>query len=113
MYPTIYSTDCGNLYFHQMHFTQRGQCIPTAAHAYGRVLRLLRGRLRVSADGVETEVGDNEFFDVPAGVAHGLKALEDDTLAQCVHVMRFPDGSVVPFEYKLTPRERLEITGAL
>jgi len=112
-HPAIYSAVCGNQYFHQMRFAAKGDYIPTHEHTYPHVLQVVRGRLLVAAGDERTEVGANQFFDVPAGVEHGLLALEDDTFAQCTHVMRWPDGTVVPFDYKLSARERLEITGAL
>lgn len=113
MHPIIQTAVSGNLYFHQMHFRRSGEYIPTHAHAYDHVLHVVRGRLKVATDTEVTEVGANQFFEVPLGKEHGLMALEDDTFAQCVHVMRFPDGAIIPFSYETSPIERLEITRAL
>lgn len=112
-YPSIHSAVCGNQYFHIMSFAKAGDFIPTHEHAYDHVSQILRGSARVIGPGKD-EIGKaGDFIDVPAGAAHGFTALEDETVVQCVHILRWPDGTIVPFSYQLSGHERLELTGSL
>lgn len=113
-YPAIKTAISGNQYFHRMEFAEAGDHIPTHEHTYDHVLQVLVGSLKVyngSDDPVIVRAGD--LFDVPAGVAHGMIALEPGTVAQCIHILRQADGSVVPFSYQLSAHERIELTGSL
>lgn len=112
-YPAIHTATCGNQYFHVMTFARVGDHIPTHEHTYDHVMQILAGSARVTSDAREDIAKAGDLVDIPAGVAHGITALEDGTVAQCVHILRWPDGTIVPFSYKLTPIERLELTGAL
>lgn len=112
-HPAIHTAVCGNQYFHVMTFREAGDHIPTHEHTYDHVMQILAGRVRIvsSRETIEAKAGD--LYDVPRGVAHGIVALEDGSIAQCVHILRWPDGTIVPFSYKLSGHERIELTGAL
>lgn len=112
-HPAVHTATCGNQYFHRMTFAAAGDHIPTHEHTYDHVMQILAGSARVTSDTREDIAKAGDLLDIPAGVAHGITALEAGTVAQCVHILRWPDGTIVPFSYKLSGHERIALTGAL
>jgi quercetin dioxygenase-like cupin family protein len=55
----IETATAGNLYFHQMTFTEPGDLVPTHRHTYPHVLQVQQGTVRVYAegDGIEELTG--------------------------------------------------------
>lgn len=69
-----------------MHLKRAGTLIPQHAHIYPHTTMIAKGRLRVWKEG--TLLGDFEAprpIYIEAGAKHTLLALEDDTLAYCIH----------------------------
>ena len=77
----------------QMVLEKRNDAIPQHSHEYPHHTLIARGSVRVWADGVH--IGDyveREAVFIAAGVKHLFVALEDNTVAYCIHNTR--DGEV-------------------
>lgn len=81
-----------NVWIKQMRF-QSGWIAQTHAHTHDHQTLLATGRLRVTVSGEE------RFYQAPAiiliekGALHQLEALEDGTVAYCIHALR--DGETL------------------
>lgn len=101
-------------YFHRMVALRAGEIVPTHRHRYDHVTTCRAGRATLWAEsGGEKALGPGESWTVAGGIAHDIEFLEAGTIVECEHVLRRADGSPVPFDYELSPRERVELTGLL
>jgi len=82
-----------NLFVKQMVFRKAGDKEHGHAHAYDHLTLLSKGRLRVTALGKDTDFTAPTHIYIKADVIHELTALEDDTIAHCIHAMRDENGS--------------------
>lgn len=57
------------------------------AHPQEQIMVVLRGRLRVTLDGVTRELGPGEGFLTPPNVPHQVTALEDTEVLSCKAVV--------------------------
>ncbi len=69
----------------QMHFQQAGWIAVTHAHTFDHQTLLTSGRLRVTVDGTTTEHTAPTILVIAKGTHHCLEALEDHTVAYCIH----------------------------
>jgi quercetin dioxygenase-like cupin family protein len=76
-----------------MRFMKAGDTEQGHAHCFDHVTLLSAGSLRLNALGKSTDFKAPHHIFIKAGVVHELVALEDDTLAHCIHAMR--DGERV------------------
>ena len=110
----VYTMIDGNKYHHRMVGLEVGAVCPTHQHRYDHVTTVHKGSAKFwSEDGGERVLSAGDRWIVPAGVAHDIEFLEVGTIVECVHTLRFEDGSEVPFSYELAPRERIELTRLL
>ena len=91
--PYSHITCVSNVFIKQMHFMKAGDTEQGHAHCFDHVTLLSAGSLRLNALGQSTDFKAPHHIFIKAGVVHELVALEDDTLAHCIHAMR--DGSRV------------------
>lgn len=77
----------GNIFIKRMYFdfSQDHRVAVGHSHKYDHVTLLAHGVLAVTVDGVEKVYRAPAFIDVEAGKHHILRALEDKTVAYCVH----------------------------
>lgn len=74
------------LFVKQMHILKAGTRVPQHAHVYDHLTMLATGSVRVWKDGAL----DGDYIAptgimIAAGIKHTFEALEDDTVAYCIH----------------------------
>lgn len=89
--PTIACV--ANMFVKQMVFRKLGDKEYGHAHCHDHLTLLAKGKLLVTALGKDTEFVAPAHIYIKAAVVHELTALEDDTLAYCIHPLRNEDGS--------------------
>ena len=80
-----------NVFIRQMTFVKAGDVELGHSHCFDHVTLLSAGRLRVEALGTSTDFTAPQHIFIKAGVLHRLIALEDNTIAQCIHALRDGD----------------------
>jgi len=105
----------GNLFFVDVEFPKAGVPLFPHTHPYDHVTRVVVGRVAVKCgDTVHMLDAANPFKRscvVPQGVIHSAIALDDGACMTCTHILRRDDGTIIPFEYKLTSAELMAATG--
>lgn len=91
--PYIAVSCVASVYVRQMHFKQAGDVEQGHAHQFDHQTLLAKGSLKVVLEGVENTYHAPQIIFIREGHVHELTALEDDTLAYCIHALR--DGSDV------------------
>lgn len=81
-----------NVFIKQMTFIKAGDIEQGHAHCFDHVTLLSAGSLRLHALGTSTDFKAPHHIFIKAGVVHELEALEDNTVAQCIHAIRDGDG---------------------
>lgn len=87
-YPDTKMTCVSNLWLRQMHFIKAGDQNEGHLHNFDHITLLAKGRVVVDVEGNVSEFSAPHMIYVAAGKRHFLKALEDDTIAYCVHALR-------------------------
>lgn len=77
-----------------MHFRKKGWIAQTHVHNYDHQTLLSSGRLRVTVGDDVAEYQAPTIIVIQQGAPHLLEALEDDTVATCIHQIR-EDASIV------------------
>lgn len=89
-----FSIGCvANLFSKQMHFKKVGDAEEGHAHLFDHLTLLAAGKLRVTVDGKARDFIAPQMVYIQAGKIHELIALEDNTVAYCIHALR--DGDAV------------------
>jgi quercetin dioxygenase-like cupin family protein len=86
--PTQKITCVKNIWLRQMTFTKAGDANQGHAHTYDHVTLLAHGSVRVVVDCVATEFRAPQMIYIKQGKVHYIEALEDGTVAYCVHALR-------------------------
>lgn len=86
--PSISFGLVGNIYTRQMHFKSKGDIEMGHTHPYDHMTLLAKGSVEVSVDGEVSVFNAPHIIWINAEKAHQLTALEDDTVAYCVHAVR-------------------------
>jgi quercetin dioxygenase-like cupin family protein len=81
-----------NLFSKQMHFKKTGDMEQGHKHFFDHLTLLASGSLRVTVNGVATDFKAPHMIFIKAQHEHELVALEDDTVAFCIHALRKGDG---------------------
>lgn len=81
-----------NLFSRQMHFHKAGDTELGHTHAFDHLTLLAKGSLRVTVDGKVSQFKAPTMVYIKADKVHELVALEDDTVAYCIHALRSGDG---------------------
>lgn len=88
MEPKVSLIISGNLYMRQMRFENKGDIENGHCHTYDHLTLLTSGSLKVSVDDIETIFEAPTAIKILANKQHQLEALEENTLAYCVHALR-------------------------
>lgn len=92
-FPT-HSINCvANMFAKQMHFAKAGDVEQGHKHEFDHLTLLASGSLRVTVEGKTTEFKAPHMIYIHAEKNHELVALEDNTVAYCIHALR--DGDAV------------------
>lgn len=84
-------TCVGNLWLRQMHFANAGDANEGHVHNYDHVTLLAHGSVVVHVNGKSTEFKAPQMIFIIRGQEHYMEALEDGTIAYCVHALRDKD----------------------
>lgn len=87
-FPETKFTCVSNLWLRQMHFAKAGDRNDGHTHNFDHVTLLAKGRVSVDVEGQVTEFTAPHMIYITKGKEHYLTALEDDTIAYCVHALR-------------------------
>lgn len=79
---------CHNVFIRQMCFMKQGDQETQHTHAFDHITLLSKGSLKVTCNGKETIFKAPHMIYIKADRVHGMVALEDDTLAYCIHGMQ-------------------------
>ncbi len=116
-HPEVFIGCVANLFSRQMHFKKAGDLEMGHTHQFDHLTLLARGRLRVTVCGEMTEFEAPHMIYIRADLEHELVALEDDTVAYCIHALRTPDQTeiiapeMVPFGVGVVRGDRIENPG--
>lgn len=77
-----------NLFSRQMHFKKAGDIEHGHTHPFDHLTLLASGSLRVRVNGETTDFKAPQMIYIKAERNHELVALEDNTVAYCIHPLR-------------------------
>ncbi len=103
-----------NIWCKQMHFLTAGTQMPGHLHNHNHITLLAKGKLAVTVNGEVSEFTAPHLIFIHKDHVHDLLALEDDTLAYCIHAVRDIDtgdimeGVSIPSGAHIQPIIRLE-----
>ena len=84
-----------NVYVRQMNFEKSGDVEQGHTHNYDHLTLLGKGKLKVTANGNETTFEAPQMIWIRADTEHLLEALEDNTVAYCIHTLRDEQGQII------------------
>lgn len=76
---------CANVFTRMMIFKKKGDIEQGHTHEFDHVTLLSSGALKIYANGKEKEFIAPQFIYIRKNVEHKLEALEDNTVAACIH----------------------------
>lgn len=91
--PKVGLGSVANLFSRMMLFEKTGDTELGHAHRHPHLTLLAKGALKVVVNGEETEFDAPYQIYIEKGLEHTLIALEDNTLAFCIHALRDGDGT--------------------
>ena len=71
-----------------MHFVKAGDQNEGHVHNFDHITLLSKGSVEVNVEGNVSQFKAPHLIYITKGKAHFIKALEDDTIACCVHALR-------------------------
>lgn len=86
--PEIKIGCVANLWSRQMHFLAAGDKEDGHTHQFDHLTLLASGSLRVTVDGATTDFVAPHMIYIHKDKRHELVALEDNTVAYCIHALR-------------------------
>jgi dTDP-4-dehydrorhamnose 3,5-epimerase-like enzyme len=90
--PAVKISCVSNLFSKMMHFKQAGNVEYGHCHIFDHLTLLASGSLKVTIDGVSTDYKAPHMIFIRKNIKHELTALEDNTVAFCIHALRRGDG---------------------
>ena len=90
-YPDTKMTCVSNLWLRQMHFIKTGDKNEGHVHNFDHVTLLARGSVEVDVEGQKTTFKAPHMIYIQKGKRHFIEAMEDGTVAYCVHALRDKD----------------------
>lgn len=84
-----------NLWSRQMHFVKAGDIEHGHTHQFDHLTLLAHGKLRVTVNGVTTDYSAPHMIYIHKDHEHELVALEDNTVAFCIHALRDNEGDIL------------------
>lgn len=90
-YPQTKMTCVKNLWTRQMFFAKAGDANEGHVHTYDHTTLLAYGSVRIHVNGQPTDFKAPQMIYIQAGKSHFIEALEDGTVAYCVHALRDKD----------------------
>lgn len=93
-----------NVFVRQMEFASAGDIEQGHKHPHDHLTLLAKGALRIVVDGQASEFTAPMMILIRADKEHELTALEDGTVAYCVHGLRGEDKSDDLIDPEMVPR---------
>lgn len=90
--PKVQIACVSNLYSRMMCFSKAGNVEYGHSHVFDHLTLLANGSLRVTVDGVTTDFKAPNMIYIRKNKRHELEALEDNTVAFCIHPLRDGNG---------------------
>jgi quercetin dioxygenase-like cupin family protein len=84
-----------NLWSKMMHFKKSGDIERGHSHKFDHLTLLASGSLQVIVNGISSEFKAPQMIYIEAGKIHELIALEDNTIAYCIHALRDDEGTIL------------------
>jgi hypothetical protein len=91
-YPKIQLGCVANLFSRMMHFEKIGDIEHGHTHPFDHLTLLASGSLKVTVDGKESIFKAPHMIYIHKDKEHELVALEDNTVAYCIHALRNGNG---------------------
>jgi quercetin dioxygenase-like cupin family protein len=91
-YPKTNIACVANLYSRQMHFKKSGDVELGHKHSFDHLTLLAYGTLKVKVNDKETTFVAPHMIYIAKNLLHELTALEDNTVAFCIHPLRDGNG---------------------
>jgi quercetin dioxygenase-like cupin family protein len=92
-HPVVNIGCVANLFSRQMHFVKAGDTEQGHTHPFDHLTLLAAGAVKVTVEGTETVFKAPHMIYIHKDKVHKLEALEDNTVAYCIHALR--DGNEV------------------
>lgn len=86
--PEVLIGCVANLWSKQMHFLKAGDMHRGHSHCFDHLTLLAAGSMRVVVEGGTTDFKAPTMIYIQAEKHHELTALEDNTVAYCIHALR-------------------------
>lgn len=88
-----HSISCvANLFAKQMHFAKAGDKEDGHKHEFDHLTLLASGSVRLTVEGKSTDFKAPHMIYIRADKNHEIVALEDNTVAYCIHALRDGNG---------------------
>ena len=81
-----------NLFSRQIHFEKAGDIEQGHTHSFDHLTLLANGKLKIVVDGKESIFVAPKMIYIKADKMHELTALEDNTVAYCIHALRIGEN---------------------
>lgn len=86
--PITHMACVSNLWVRLMTFEKAGDCNEGHVHNFDHITLLSKGSVEVDVEGHKTTFVAPHMIYIAAGKRHFLTALEDGTVASCLHALR-------------------------
>ena len=93
--PEISLGTVANIFSRQMHFVKAGDVEHGHTHNFDHLTLLAHGSVKAVVDGKETVFKAPHMIYIRADVVHEFTALEDNTVAFCIHAVRDEAGVLI------------------
>jgi quercetin dioxygenase-like cupin family protein len=87
-YPDVQLGCVSNMYVRMMEFKKTGCSEPGHAHPFDHLTLLAKGAVQMEVDGVTSTFVAPKMIFIVKDKVHSITALEDNTLAFCIHPIR-------------------------
>ena len=84
-----------NLFSRMMHFKNAGDIEQGHTHQFDHLTLLAKGSLKVTINGISTTFVAPHMIFIRKDKMHELTALEDNTVAYCIHAITDNSGDIV------------------
>ena len=90
--PEIKIGCVSNLYSRMMHFKKQGDIEHGHTHPFDHLTLLASGSVEIKVDGIKSIFTAPHMIYIHKDKEHELVALEDNTLAYCIHALRMGEA---------------------
>lgn len=90
---------CANIFCRIMYFEKAGDMNEGHTHQYDHVTLLAHGSVKVRVEDREATFTAPHFIFIDKDKEHQMIALEDNTVACCIHAVRDGEGNIIEPSY--------------